>query len=202
MIFRDKPISVLYFQECLINPPTYPGTLNTIQYLDKLHFDTIGGLYSVEEISERIGDIYAGVCIKNVIASCIIESSESSGNKSETKALYKLLNVLTKKQRTYISLTRQIGSMGNNSIKVNNSKISIPDIKLDMEVVADSAAKGLKILIDARQPDIIMEGEMNVAEDFWKFRYKIMNNNAPSALKFCLYDGIHELTGTWPKNEN
>lgn len=192
----------MYFQECLINPPTYPGTLNTNQYLDQLHFDTIGGRYSVQEISERIGDIVAGICIKNVIASSIIESSESSGSKSETKALYKLLNVLTKKQMSITSLARQIGSMGNNSINVNNSKISIPDVKLDMEIVADSAAKGLRILLDAREPDIILESEMEVNDDFRKFRYKILNNNAPSVLKFGLYDGIKELTGVWPKDEN
>ena len=192
----------MYFQECLINPPTYPGTLNTIQYLDQLHFDTIGGRYSVQEISERIGDIVAGICIKNVIASSIIESSESSGSKSETKALYKLLNVLTKKQVSYISLARQIGTTGHNSVRVNNSNISIPDIKINMEIVSDSAAKGLKFLLDAREPDVILESEMDVNDDFRKFRYKILNNNAPSVLKFSLYDGIKELTGVWPKDEN
>ena len=198
MIFKDKPLSVMYFEECLINPPTYPGTLNMIQYLDKLHFETIGGFYSVEEISDRIGDIYAEVCIKTVIASCITSIREVSGSKSEIKALNKLVNVLTKKQLTYISLVRQIGSTGNNPIKVNNSIISIPDIKLDMEIVADSAAKGLRVLLDSRQPDIIMESEMNVTEDFRKFRYESMNKIAPSTLKKVFYDGIHELTGTWP----
>ena len=43
MLFQDKPLSVIYVEECLINPPVFPGTQDLTTYLNEVHLLALGG---------------------------------------------------------------------------------------------------------------------------------------------------------------
>ena len=184
MIFRDKPTSVIYIDSCLINPPAFPGTVNTNLYLEKLHFEALGGDKSLEEISEIVGEIWGIICVKVVIATSIIGACSDTASNYEKKSLEKVLDKLLKKQKETISLTRSI---------------ELPQLKLDMKIVSDSAAKSSKFLLSARDPDIVLEYELNVGQHIRAVRVNAVNAFAPSRLQELLYDGIEELTGLRPK---
>jgi hypothetical protein len=199
VILRDKPISVIYIDSCLINPPAFPGTLNTNLYLEKLHFEALGGDKSLEEISEIVGEIWGIICVKVVIATSIIGACSDTASNYEKKSLEKVLDKLLKKQKETISLTRSIGFLEDNTIKVQGQNIELPQLKLDMKIVSDSAAKSSKFLLSARDPDIVLEYELNVDQHIRAVRVNAVNAFAPSRLQELLYDGIEELTGLRPK---
>ena len=199
MIFRDKPTSVIYIDSCLINPPAFPGTVNTNLYLEKLHFEALGGDKSLEEISEIVGEIWGIICVKVVIATSIIGVCSDTASNHEKKSLEKVLDKLLKKQKETISLTRSIGFLEDNTIKVQGQNIELPQLKLDMKIVSDSAAKSSKFLLSARDPDIVLEYELNVGQHIRAVRVNAVNAFAPSRLQELLYDGIEELTGLRPK---
>jgi len=199
VIFRDKPTSVIYIDSCLINPPAFPGTVNTNLYLEKLHFEALGGDKSLEEISEIVGEIWGIICVKVVIATSIIGVCSDTASNYEKKSLEKVLDKLLKKQKETISLTRSIGFLEDNTIKVQGQNIELPQLKLDMKIVSDSAAKSSKFLLSARDPDIVLEYELNVGQHIRAVRVNAVNAFAPSRLQELLYDGIEELTGLRPK---
>ena len=199
MIFRDKPISVIYIESCLINPPAFAGTFHTNLYLEQLHFEVLGGDKSLEEISEIVGEIWGIICVKVVIATSIIGVCSDTASNHEKKSLEKVLDKLLKKQKETISLTRSIGFLEDNTIKVQGQNIELPQLKLDMKIVSDSAAKSSKFLLSARDPDIVLEYELNVGQHIRAVRVNAVNAFAPSRLQELLYDGIEELTGLRPK---
>jgi hypothetical protein len=199
VIFRDKPISVIYIDSCLINPPAFPGTVNTNLYLEKLHFEALGGDKSSEEISEIVGEIWGIICVKVVIATSIIGVCSDTASNHEKKSLEKVLDKLLKKQKETISLTRSIGFLEDNTIKVQGQNIELPQLKLDMKIVSDSAAKSSKFLLSARDPNTVLEYELNVGQHIRSVRIDAVNAFAPSRLQELLYDGIEELTGLRPK---
>ena len=199
MIFRDKPISVIYIESCLINPPAFAGTIHTNLYLEQLHFEVLGGDKSLEEISEIVGEIWGIICVKVVIATSIIGVCSDTASNHEKKSLEKVLDKLLKKQKETISLTRSIGFLEDNTIKVQGQNIELPQLKLDMKIVSDSAAKSSKFLLSARDPDNVLEYELNVGQHIRSVRINAVNSFAPSRLQELLYDGIEELTGLRPK---
>ena len=199
MIFRDKPTSVIYIDSCLINPPAFPGTINTNQYLEQLHFEVLGGDKSLEEISDIVGEIWGIICVKVVIATSIIGVCSDTASNHEKKSLEKVLDKLLKKQNKTISLTRSIGFLENNAVRVQGQNIELPQLKLDMKIVSDSAAKSSKLLLSARDPDNVLEYELNVGQHIRAVRVNAVNAFAPSRLQELLYDGIEELTGLRPK---
>jgi hypothetical protein len=199
VIFRDKPISVIYIDSCLINPPTFPGTINTNLYLEQLHFEALGGDKSLEEISEIVGEIWGIICVKVVIATSIIGVYSDTASNHEKKSLEKVLDKLLKKQKQTISLTRSIGFLEDNTIKVQGQNIELPQLKLDMKIVSDSAAKSSKFLLSARDPDVVLEYELNVGQHIRAVRVNAVNAFAPRRLQELLYDGIEEFTGLRPK---
>ena len=199
MIFRDKPISVIYIESCLINPPAFAGTIHTNLYLEQLHFEVLGGDKSLEEISEIVGEIWGIICVKVVIATSIIGVCSDTASNHEKKSLEKVLEKLLKKQKETISLTRSIGFLADNAIRVQGQNIELPQLKLDMKIVSDSAAKSSKFLLSARDPDNVLEYELNVGQHIRSVRINAVNAFAPSRLQELLYDGVEELTGLRPK---
>ena len=199
MIFRDKPISVFYIDSCLINPPAFPGTVDTNLYLEQLHFEALGGVKSLEEISEIVGEIWGIICVKVVIATSIVGVCSDTASNYEKKSLEKVLDKLLKKQKETISLTRSIRFLEDNTIKFQVQNNELPQLKLDMKIVSDSAAKSSKFLLDARNPDIVLEYELNVGQHIRSVRVNALNAFAPRRLQELLYDGIEEFTGLRPK---
>lgn len=199
MIFRDKPISVIYINSCLTNPPVFPGTINTNVYLEQLHFEVLGGEKSAEEISQIVGEIWGVICVKVVIATSIIGVRADNASNHEKKSLEKALEKLLKKQKELITLIRSIGFLENNTIRIQGQDIELFRLKLDMNIVSESAAKSAQFLLSARDPDIVLEYELNVGKDIRSVRIDSVNSFAPSRLQEYLYDGIEELTGLRPK---
>lgn len=199
MIFRDKPISVIYIDSCLINPPAFPGAINTNLYLEKLHFEVLGGDKSAEEISEIVGEIWGVICVKVVIATSIIGVYSDTASNHEKKSLEKVLDKLLKKQKELITLTRSITFLENNTIRVQGQNFELPQLKLDMKIVSESAAKSSQFLLNARDPNTVLEYEVNVGQQIRSVRINAVNAFAPSRLQELLYDGIEELTGLRPK---
>jgi hypothetical protein len=199
VIFRDKPISVIYIDSCLINPPAFPGTLNTNLYLEQLHFEALGGDKSAEEISEIVGGIWGTICVQVVIATSICAFYSESASNHEKKSLEKVLEKLTNKQKQVITLTRSIGFLENNTIRVQGQDIELPQLKLDMKIVSAFAAQSSQFLLNARDPKTVLEYELNVGQHIRSVRINAVNAFAPSKLQELLYDGIEELTGHRPK---
>jgi len=199
MIFKDKPISALYIDMCLTNPPTFPGTIDIFRYLDDLHYDTLGGTKSVEEVSEIIGEIWGSVCTKVVLANLITSYSFKIASNFEKKSLKKSFDKFLQKQNNIINLTRHIGKIQNNVLEIEGREIELPDIKLDTKILTDSAAKSSQFLLSARSPDVVLEYERNVGENFRALRVAALNEFSPVSVREKLYDGIEELTGLRPK---
>jgi hypothetical protein len=199
VIFRDKPISVMYIERCLINPPLFPGTISSNHYLEQLHLEVLGGNKSVEEISEIVGEIWGSICVKVVIAISIVSFSSDTASNYEKKSLGKVLDKLLKKQKEIISLTRSIGFFEDNSFRVQGQYIELPKFKLDMKIVSDSAAKSSKFLLSARDPDNVLEYELNESQHIRSVRINALNAFAPRRLQELLCDGIEEFTGLRPK---
>lgn len=199
MIFRDKPLSALYIDMCLTNPPTFPGSVETIRYLDNLHYETLGGTKSVEEVSEIIGEIWGTVWTKVVIANCITSYSFKFAGNFEKKSLKKSFDKFLQKQNDIINLTHHIGKIPNNVLKIEGREIELPDIKLDTKILTDSAAKSSQFLLSARSSDVVLEYERAVGEKFCALRVAALNEFSPVSVREKLYDGIEELTGLRPK---
>ena len=68
-----------------------------------------------------------------------------------------------------------------------------------MKIVSDSAAKSSKFLLSARDPDVVLEYELNVGQHIRAVRVNAVNAFAPRRLQELLYDGIEEFTGLRPK---
>ena len=199
MIFRDKPLSALYIDLCLTNPPAFPGTFDTTRYIDNLHYETLGGTLTLEEISERVGEIWGSVCSKVVIATCIVSYNSKIANNFEKKSLKKSFDKFLQKQNNIINLTRHIGKAQNNVLEIEGREIELPDIKLDTKILTDSAAKSSQFLLSARNPDVVLEYERTVGEKFRALRVSALNEFSPVSVREKLHDGIEELTGLRPK---
>jgi hypothetical protein len=167
--------------------------------LEKLHFEALGGDKSLEEISEIVGEIWGVICVKVVIATSIIGVCSDTASNHEKKSLEKVLEKLLKKQKDLITLTRSIGFLENNAIRVQGQNFKLPQLKLDMKIVSDSAAKSSQFLLNARDPNTVLEYELNVGQHIRSVRIDAVNAFAPSRLQELLYDGIEELTGLRPK---
>ena len=177
MILKDKSPVVIYFEECLINPPTFPGTLPTEKYLDEITMEFIAGYRTLEEVSEIVGEVWGTMCAHVVIAGCIASVAQETCSKAEAKSIDKSFNKLIERQ--------------------NKLKQHSPN-KLYLNLVSDGAAKSLRYLIDAGQPNTVLQSELSVGKHIQDIRYNALKQYAPSALREYLYDGIESLTGFRP----
>ena len=179
VIFKDKLPVVIYFEDCLINPPTFPGTLPTEKYLDQVTMEYISGLRTLEEVSEIVGEVWGTMCANIVIAGCIASVAQETCSKNEAKTIDKLFDKLIAKQ--------------------NKMKQLSPN-QLYLNIVSQGAAKSLRYLIDAGQANTVLQAELQVGKHIQDIRYNALKQYAPSALREYLYDGIESLTGYRPAN--
>ena len=194
MIFSNKPDSVIYFEECLINPPTFPGALPTSKYLDDLHYGAMGGNFNAEELSVRVGEVLGSICVKVVIASAILGFRSTVGNRSETKKLEKAMISFTRKSLADVQLSKSVGNVGM-TINLKENEYSLPGLELIPEVLAQAAAENLNFLIQAMRPDTVLQYERLVRSEIINVRIEAMSSIRPSSLTAEFYGGIQELTG-------
>jgi hypothetical protein len=179
MIFKEKSSVIIYFEECLINPPTFPGTSPTEKYLDQVTMEFISGYRTLEEVSEIVGEVWGTMCANVVIAGCIASVARETCTKSEAKTIDKLFDKLITKQ---------------NQLKQHSPT------QLYLNLVSDGAAKSLRYLIDAGQANTVLQSELSVGKHIQDIRFNALKQFAPSALREYLYDGIESLTGFRPTN--
>lgn len=182
MLFQDKPLSVIYVEECLINPPAFPGTQDLTTYLNEVHLLALGGFESRSEISERVGEVLGSLAVKIVLASCIVGIRTTLGSKREIRKLNAAFNILMKKSADYVSMAWSVDEHQFGG-------------ELDRKSVAIGMSKNMKMLAQSTQPDVRLEYEMNVGAHLVSLRHQVMKNFAPSYLKDKLWEGIKGMTG-------
>ena len=182
MLFQDKPLSVIYVEECLINPPVFPGTQDLTTYLNEVHLLALGGFESRSEISERVGEVLGSLAEKMVIATCIVAVRAELGSKRETRRLNSAFELLLEKSGHYSGMAWSVDQHRFGG-------------ELDSRSVAIGMSKSQKMLVFATQPDVVLEYELNVGTHLVAFRYQVMRNFAPSYLRDKLWEGVKEMTG-------
>lgn len=177
MLFRDKTPEIIYFEECLINPPVFPGTYPTDRYLNQLSIEYLGRIKDIEEVSEIVGEVWGVMCTKVVIGVCIAAVVTETGTKRDIKKIDAALDRLIAKQ---------------------NELQKLGPSPLNLSKVSEGAARNLSYLLGATQPDTVLETEMNVLWEIREVRYNALKQFAPSALREYLFDGIEAMTGIRP----
>ena len=173
----DAPTAHQYFEQCLIKPPTFPGTLKPEDYLLEISYEFVGGTRDLIEVSEIVGEIVGAEMVKVVIAQCIWAAiDEECSPRDSRKAEKALEKVVSNSNRIMKSWSYQ----------------------LDMERVAVGAARNLNYLIGAGKPKVTLQNEMNLGSDFSDLRYKCVREYSPVRLRELLFDRIVEVTGYRP----
>ena len=182
MLFQDKPLSVLYIEECLINPPVFPGTENLTTYLNELNSAALAGYATKAQLSAEVGGVLGSLASKFVMAACIVSVRTEIGKKREIRKLSTAMNILE-------------GKLGGYSDKTWNSLQYPWGGTLDNDVIAINMAESQRFLALSTQPDVVLEYELNVGAHLVAFRYQVMRNFAPSLLRDKLWDAIKQVTG-------
>lgn len=177
MAFLDKSPELIYFEECLINPPVFPGTQPTQKYLVELSLEYLGRLKGIEEVSEIVGEVWGSICTNVVIGVCIAAVVSETGTNREIKKINAALDRLFTKQNEIINLSPS---------------------PLDMTIASQAASKCLRYLVDAAKPKTVLATEMKVLPYIQEVRYNALKQFAPSALREYLFDGIEQLTSIRP----
>lgn len=178
MAIFSNYISVNYFNQCLINPPVFPGTLGVAPYLAEISHQHVAGTRSEEEISEIIGETLGSLAVGKVIALCINTYVNENSNPGEIRALDKKFDEFIRK---YDLLSQ-----------------SYP-YRLDMKKVALGAARNLDYLLSAGKVNVRMRSEMRVGGEYCQLRYFAVREFSPVRLRELLYEEIENLTGFKPK---
>ena len=182
MLFQDKPLSLIYVEECLINPPVFPGTQSLTGYLNEVRLLSLGGFESKREISERAGEVLGSLASKAVLATCVIAVRTEAGSKREIRKLNAAFENLLVKLGTYRDM---VWSLNQHPFGGD----------LDMQSVAIGMSKSQRLLTSSTEPDVVLQYELNVGAHLVAFRYEIMKNFPPSYLREKLWEGIKEMTG-------
>jgi hypothetical protein len=181
LLFQDKPLSVLYIEECLINPPVFPGTKDISSYLNELHFAALAGYATKAQLSEQVGGVLGSLASKFVIAACIVSVRTEFGKKREIRKLNSAMKTLEGK----------LGGYSNKSWSLDQYPWGG---NIDLERVAIGMAKNQQFLSMSTEPDVVLEYELNVGTHFVAFRYQVMRNFTPSYLREKLWEGIKQVT--------
>lgn len=169
--------AILYFDRCLINPPIFPGTLKSEDYLRELGYEYAGGFKDLNLVSERVGEVLGAALVKVVIAVCINTVTQESCTKSEIRQLEK------KNMKVYENKNKLVLSW---------------QYQLNMERAAVGAARNLDYLIEAGKPEVTLQNEMDVTSFIRDYRYECMREFSPGRLQELLFDEIVGLTGYRP----
>ncbi len=173
----DAAEALQYFENCLIKPPTFPGTLNSEDYLREISYEYAGRIRSFSEASEIVGEILGGELVKVVIALCIWAVTEENCSPKDARKLSKAL------EKVYAN---------------TNKVLKKWPYELDMERAAVGAAQNLRYLQSAGKPKVRLQSELNSGLEFSELRYKCVREYSPVRLRELLFERIEELTGYIP----
>ncbi len=200
MIFKSKTNSIIYFENCLLNPPVFPGTLSSEKYLTELHFEALGNFKSDNELSELVGEVIGTICTNIIIGVAILEVSRLLDSKNEVKKLENLFQLLIEKEKRHIAMALNVGNITDEYSTIRG--IKLPSSTLNKQVMANSASRNLRYLISARNDDVRLESEMGIVDSIRAVRINALNQLPPSLLKRKLFEGINEILGCWPEEED
>lgn len=197
MIFSNPSLAAMYFDECFINPPIFPGTVSTLRYLDQLHLEAIGGYLDSEELSVRIGEVLGTIARQTVVAILILTLEQSEGSKDSLRRLNKKFEQFIAKNQKEVEIAlHKVGTAAQTRTSIGNFDMSI---NLDLEKVTIIAAQSLEHLIAGQRADVTFEEELRAMPSIRGVRFKALNLVPPSKLKVMLYEGISEMTGFLPQ---
>ena len=173
----DAATALLYFEKCLIKPPTFPGTLKPEDYLREISYEFAGGTRGLIEVSEIVGEIIGAEMVKVVIAQCIWAAIDEECSPRDSRKVEKVLEKVVARSNRIMKSWRY---------------------QLDMERVAVGAARNLNFLIGAGKPKVTLQNELNLGSDFSDLRYQCVREYSPVRLRELLFERIAEVTGYTP----
>jgi hypothetical protein len=178
MIFRKKFDSVEYVRDCLINHPPFPGTVDTMTYIEELRKQHIQNSKTAEQISESVGEIWGRCFVKILIANSILAAVTINSDRNETNAVSKERERLMLQQENIIGHTKFYFS-----------------VLLDTKIMASGAAKYSDFLISATDFESTLWFEGHASEEVKQVRRMAMRDLSRDVLIAQLDDGIFRLTG-------
>ena len=178
----------------------FPGTLSTEKYLTELHFEALGNFKSDNELSELVGEVIGTICTNIIIGVAILEVSRLLDSKNEVKKLENLFQLLIEKEKRHIAMALNVGNITDEYSTIRG--IKLPSSTLNKQVMANSASRNLRYLISARNDDVRLESEMGIVDSIRAVRINALNQLPPSLLKRKLFEGINEILGCWPEEED
>jgi hypothetical protein len=177
-MFRKKFDSVKYIKDCLLNHPPFPGTVDTLTYIEDLRWQHIENSKTAEQISEAVGEIWGRCLVKVLIANSILAAASMRGNKSEIRAVSSERERLVLQQENIIGHTKLYFS-----------------VLLNAKIVASGAAKYSDFLISATDFGNTLWFESHVSEEVKQVRRITMGQFRSDLLIEQLDEGILSMTG-------
>ena len=178
MIFQKEYDSVKYISDCLINHPPFPGTVDTLTYIEELRWQHIQNSKMAAQISEAVGEIWGRCLVKVLIADLILGSAAIRGNRSEIRAVAREREKLVLQQENIIGHTKLYFSA-----------------LLDTKIVASSAAKYSDFIISATDFGNSLWFESHVKDEIKQIRRVAMQQFPSDRLIWQLDEGILSMTG-------
>ena len=178
MMFQKKFDSVKYITDCLIKHPPFPGTVDTLTYIEELRLQHIRNSKTAAQISEAVGEIWGRCLVKVLIANLILGSAAIRGNKSEIRAVAREREKLVLQQENITGHTKLYFS-----------------VLLDSKIVASSAAKYSDFLISATDFGNTLWFESHVKDEIKQIRRLAMQQFPSDRLIWQLDEGILSMTG-------
>jgi hypothetical protein len=170
--------SVKYIRDCLINHPPFPGTVDTLTYIEDLRWQHIENSKTAEQISEAVGEIWGRCLVKVLIANSILGSVAIRGNRSEIRAVAREREKLVLQQENITGHTKLYFS-----------------VLLDTKIVANSAAKYSDFIISATDFGNTLWFESHVKDEIKQIRREAMHQFTNDLLIRQLDEGILSMTG-------
>jgi len=177
-MFRKKFDSVKYISDCLLNHPPFPGTVDTLTYIEDLRWQHIENSKTDKQIYEAVGEIWGRCLVKVLIANLILGLVETRGNRSEIRAVAREREKLILQQENITGHTKLYFS-----------------VLLDTKIVAHSAAKYSEFLISATDFGNTLWFESHVKDEIKQIRRVAMQQFPSDRLIWQLDEGILSMTG-------
>ena len=178
MIFRKEFDSVKYISDCLINHPPFPGTVDTLAYIEELRWQHIQNSKTAGQISEAVGEIWGRCLVKIIIANSILATTALKGNRSEIRAVSKEREKLVLQQENITGHTKMYFS-----------------VLLDSKILASGAAKYSDFLTSATDFGNKLWFESHANNEIKHVRRMAMQQFPIDLLIGQLDEGILNMTG-------
>jgi hypothetical protein len=177
-MFQKKFDSVKYLRNCLINHPPFPGTVDTLTYIEELRLQHIQNSKTAAQISEAVGEIWGRCLVKIIIANSILATAAIRGNRSEIRAVTREREKLVLQQENVTGHTKLYFS-----------------VLLDSKIVARGAAKYSEFLTSTTDFGNTLWFESHANDEIKQIRRMAMQQFPVELLIEQLDEGILSMTG-------